>query len=134
MVVIRIVSWIMLFLGLYYIGVAVAFCFPQSRAVTLGKLERTKHKKNVHVRKSPHGKFIVAPHQTEFVYSYTAGARTYTVFGSALKSPNQLPYRPQIVYMKRIPRYAFVSELTIFQRPWWGIFLVFVSLILLIVT
>lgn len=133
MVVTRILSWIMLFLGIYYIAVAVVFCFPQNRAATVGKLIRTNHTKNVRVRKSP-TKTVVAPHSTKFVYSYTVGTRTYYVSGSALKTPKQLPNCPRIVYMKKIPRYAFVSKLTGFQRPWWGAFLIFTSLILLVVT
>jgi hypothetical protein len=134
MVVIRFLSWMMLFLGIYYIAVAVVFCFPQNRAATLGNLVKTKHRRNVRLRDPVSKKEFVASHSTRFVYSYTVGPKTYHLSGSALRSPKQLPYRPRIVYMKMIPRYAFVSGLTMLQRPWWGAFLIFISLLFLTIT
>jgi hypothetical protein len=134
MVVIRFLSWMMLFLGIYYIAVAVVFCFPQNRAATLGNLVKTKHRRNVRLRDPVSKKEFVASHSTRFVYSYAVGPKTYHLSGSALRSPKQLPYRPRIVYMKMIPRYAFVSGLTMLQRPWWGAFLIFISLLFLTIT
>lgn len=135
MEIIRIFSWIMLVLGAYYVAMGVFFCFPQSRAYALGRLERAKGEKNVriHPAGSRH-KTVVVPHWTRFTYSYTVNGKTYKKSGSDAKSPRQLPCRPRVVYMKWMPRYAFVSGLTMFQRPFWGFGLIFVSIIFLIIT
>lgn len=134
--VFRVFSWAMLFLGLYYVGLAVFFAFPKTRGVTLGKLDSTKHKKNVRMRNTPYKSHetVVVPHYTRFVYTYTVAGKTYRISGAARKTPKQLPYSPRIVYLKKCPRYAFASELTVFQRPFWGAFLIFLSVIFFVVT
>jgi hypothetical protein len=125
-------SWGMLVLGIYYVALGVYFCFPQSRAYALGKLERAKGEKNVRVRDVR--RFVVVPHWTQYTYSYTVNGKTYKKSGADAQSPRQLPNRPRVVYMKWMPRYAFVSGLTVFQRPFWGFALICVSSIFLIIT
>ena len=135
MAVIRAISWCALFLGIYYIVLGVYFCFPQSRAYALGRLEQVKGKKNVRIH--PVGsrrRTVIAPHWTQYTYSYTVNGKTYKKSAADAKSPKQLVYRPRVVYMKWMPRYAFVSGLTVFQRPFWGVGLIFVSTLFLIIT
>ncbi len=121
-------GWAMLILGSYYVAMGVLFCFPKNRARTVGKLEKTKGRKNVRVRKNPGHKMVVVPHWTSFTYSYTVNGKTYKKSGAAAKSPRQLPYQPGVVYLKWMPRYAVVKGMTMFQRPLWGLFLIFASI------
>lgn len=135
MEIIRALSWAMLILGGYYVAVGVLFCFPKNRAYALGKLETTRGERNVHVRAiGSKYRTVVVPHWTRFTYSYTVNGKVYKKSGGDAKSPGQLPYRPRVVYMKWMPRYAFVSGLTMFQRPFWGFGLLFVSIIFLVTT
>ena len=135
MELIRALSWLALILGSYYIAIGILFCFPKNRAYTLGKLEKTKGAKNVHIRAvGSKYRTVVVPHWTNFTYSYTVNGKTYKTSGSVANSPKQLPYRPSIVYIKRMPRYAFVRGLTMFQRPIWGFALIVVSILFLIIT
>ena len=131
MAIIRILSCAMLAFGSYYMAMGVLFCFHQNRAITSGKLEKTKGEKNARIR-NPR-KSVVVPHWTQFPYSYTVNGKTYKKSGSAAKSPRQLAYQPSVVYLKWMPRYAFVRGLTVFQRPFWGFFLAFVSVLFLII-
>lgn len=131
--ILRAFGWTMLILGSYYVAMGVLFCFPKNCDRTLGKLEKTKGKKNVRVRENPGHKTVIAPHWTSFTYSYTVNGKTYKKSGAAAKSPRQLPYQPSVVYLKWMPRYAFVKGMTMFQRPLWGLFLVFASLFFIIV-
>ena len=126
-------GWTMLILGAYYVAIGVLFCFPQNCARTVGRLEKTKNKKNVRVCENPGHKTMVAPHWTSYTYSYTVNGKTYKKSGAVAKSPRQLPYQPSVVYLKWIPRYGFVKGMTMFQRPLWGCFLTFVSIIFIII-
>ena len=129
----RIFGWAMLILGVYYVAMGVIFCFPKNYARTLGKLEKTKSKKNVRMRKNPGHKTMVAPHWTSYTYSYTVNGKTYKKSGSAPKSPRQLPHQPSVVFLKWMPRYGCVKGMTMFQRPIWGCFWTFVSIIFIII-
>ena len=132
---VRILGWIMLALGVYYIGIAVLFCFPQNRANAYGKLEKTKSKKNVWVRKDRTvGSGKIEPHYTEYVYNYTVGSKSYRISDFGLVTPRQLPRSPRIVYLKQIPGYSFIPQMTVFKRPWWGLFLVILGGGFLLVT
>ena len=130
--ILRAFGWAMLILGSYYLAVGVIFAFPKNRAVTCGKLVKTKGEKNARIRE--YSKIKVVPHWTQFTYRYTVNGKTYHKSGGTAKSPRQLPYQPTVVYMKWMPRYGFVRGLTVFQRPFWGFFLLFVAIILLIIT
>ena len=135
MELIRALSWTALILGSYYIAIGILFCFPKNRAHTLGKLEKTKGEKNVHIRAvGSRYRTVVVPHWTHFTYSYTVNGKTFKKSGSDAKSPKQLPYRPRIVYIKWMPHYAFVHGLTVFQRPIWGFALILVSILFLTIT
>lgn len=135
MEIIRALSWAVLALGIYYMAITVCICFPQNRAYALGRLEKTKGEKNVriHPAGSRH-RTIVVPHWTRFTYSYTVNGKTYKKSGGDAKSPRQLPSRPRVVYLKWMPYYAFVDGLTVFTWPFWGLGLIFVSVIFLIIT
>ena len=131
--ILRAFGWTMLILGIYYVAMGILFCFPKNCARTVGRLEKTKGRKNVRIR-DVGPKYRTVPHWTSFTYSYTVNGKTYKKSGSAAQSPKQLPYHPSVVYLKWMPRYAFVKGMTGFQRSVWGVVFIFEAILFLIIT
>lgn len=89
-------------IGLWYYFVAVMALFPKNLDKTVAVLEKASTIRNTHGK---HGQLI--PVVTKYVYTYTVNGKKYKLKRETFRSKQHLHQRVPVVYLKKLPRYAY---------------------------
>lgn len=108
-------SVISLFISVFFFLICIIFehC-PKKVGKAYASLKQTKHKKNVPVYtkispSSPITVDTIIENWSKGTYEYKVNNKTYKIHYVNFVPKNQMPFGVQVIYLKRIPKIAYIK-------------------------